>query len=391
MRQIPTINELNESIEADLRSKLNLSDDDLKKVLSAFSAVLAAQLKLLHLYLSDIQNNIFPDTADLLENGGTLERLGLINLGRNPNPATVGVFELTVTGVVGSTLRSGLTFKSNDTAKNGGKVYILETEYILVPGVNVVEVRALGNGSEFDLNVSDELTITEPVIGVDQTAIVSTVITQPTAPEPVENYRKAILDAIQLEPQGGARTDYRLWAKDAAGVQEVYPYVKENNAGVVNVYVEATEQDSIDGKGTPSASLLADVLEVLELDPDETKPLNERGRRPIQAIIETLPIVLVPVDVTIINLAENSAAITTSISNNLEVFLKTVRPYISGADLPRNKNDVLFSGKLQSVVTDVLNASNFFSSFEMRVNGVLLNSFEFGGANIPYLRNLIFV
>lgn len=390
MRNIPTIIELNESLESDLRSKLNLSDDDLKKVLSAFTAVFSAQLKLLHLYLADIQNNIFPDTADLLENGGTLERLGLIYLGRNPNPATVGVFELSVTGVVGSIMRSGLTFKSNDDAKNAGKVYILESEYTLVNGVNIIEVRALGNGSEFDLTVGDELTITEPVIGLDQTVTVSTVLIQPTASESVDNYRKAVLESIQLEPQGGARTDYRIWAKDALGVREVYPYLRENNAGIIDVFVEATEVDSTDLKGTPSAALLNAVLEVIELDPDETKPLNERGRRPIQAIVETSPIVLIPVDVTILSISENSASITSSIKSNLDTFLKTVRPYISGADLARNKNDVLYSARLQSVVTDVLDASNFFTSFEMRVNGVLLNSFQFGGANIPYLRNLIF-
>ena len=68
--------------------------------------------------------------------------------------------------------------------------------------------------------------------------------------------------------------------------------------------------------------------------------------------------------------------------------LKTKKNQIG--KLLRNKNDILYSARLQSVVTDVLDASNFFTSFEMRVNGVLLNSFQFGGANIPYLRNLIF-
>lgn len=391
MQNIPTIIELNEALEADFRSKLNLSDDDLKKVLTAFNAVLAAQFKLVHLFLSDIQNNIFPDTADLLINGGTLERLGLIYLGRNPNPATVGVFELSVTGVVGSTLRSGLTFKANDDAKNGGKLFILDAEYTLVSGANIIEVRALGNGTEYDLNVGDELTITEPVIGVDQTSTVSLVVTQPTASESVDNYRQAVLDAIQLEPQGGAKTDYRLWASDAPGVRRVYPYVRESNAGVVDVFVEATLADSTDGEGTPSASLLNDVKEVIEFDPDTTKPINERGRRPIQAIVETSAVNLVPVDVNIIGLVENTATIQTAVLNNLKTFLRDVRPYIAGADLARNKNDILYSARLQGVVTDVLDNTNFFTSFEMLVNGVSEISYTIGGANIPYLRNLNFV
>lgn len=390
MNPIPTIVELNEALAADLRSKLNLSDEDLKKVLNAFNAVLSAQFKLLNLYLSDIQNNVFPDTADLAVFGGTLERHGQIHLNRNPNPATVGVYELEVTGEVGSVLRSGLTFKSNEDALNAGQLFVLDAEYTIVAGTNIIEVRALGSGTDFALDLADELTITEPVIGIDQIATVTTILEQPTASESTANYRQAILDAIQLEPQGGAKTDYRLWAADAPGVRRVYPYVRANNAGIVDVYVEATEEDSTDDLGTPSAALLAEVLAVIELDPDVTKPINERGRRPIQAIVETQTITLIPVDVEVIGLIENSAAITAAIRTNIEVFLRSVRPFISGADLLRDRNDILYSAGLQAVVTDVLDPSNFFNNFVMQVNGVPELSTQFSLGNIPYLRNLTF-
>lgn len=390
MNAIPTIIELNSEIANDLRTKLNLSDDDLKKVLNALNAVLAAQFKLLNLFLSDIQNNVFPDTADLEINGGTLEQLGRIYLGRNPNPATVGVYELTVTGEVGSVLRKDLTFKSNEDALNPGQLFILDSQYEIVADPNVIQVRSLGNGTDYLLDVNDELTITEPVLGVDQTLSVSTVLEQPTSSESTEIYRQAILDAIQLEPQGGAKTDYRLWAADAPGVRKVYPYVRQNNAGIVDVYVEATAADSSDGEGTPSAALLANVLEVIELDPDTTKPINERGRRPIQAIVETQPITLIPIDVEVVGLLENSAAISDAIRNNLSAFLRDIRPFVTGADLLRSKNDILYSARLQSVVTDVLDPSNFFQNFVMNVNGVPEITAQFSLGNIPHLRNLIF-
>jgi len=153
MNPIPTIFEINEDIESDFITKLNLSDDELKKVLSAFSAVLSAQVKLLNLYLSDIQNNIFPDTADLAINGGTLERLGNIYLGRNPNPATVGVYEIEVTGEIGSLLRSGLTFKSNEDSLNPGQIFIMDSEHTISAGVNTVEIRATDSGTDFALSV----------------------------------------------------------------------------------------------------------------------------------------------------------------------------------------------------------------------------------------------
>jgi hypothetical protein len=215
------------------------------------------------------------------------------------------------------------------------------------------------------------------------------VIEQPLASEDIEVYRQNILDAIQLEPQGGSRTDYRIWANDAQGVRKVYPYVKNGDAGTVQVYVESVLPGT-DGNGTPSIPLMESVEEVIFFDPDETKPLNERGRIPIQVTLEVLPIEPTPVDVEIIGLNDNSLAVRTSIENNIRAYLLDVRPYIAGADLPRSKNDILYSGRVQSVVTDVLDSSNFFTGFVMQVDGNTLNSFEFDLGFIPYLRNVTY-
>jgi uncharacterized phage protein gp47/JayE len=380
MRPIPTIQELRETLANDFKSKLNLLSNNLKKFLDAFSIVESAKFKLLYLYLQDLQNNIFPDTADLEANGGTLERQGRIYLNRNPRPATVGTFELSVTGESGSVLRSGLTFKSNENSLSPGQLYVLDLEYTMTGTDDVIEVRSLGAGNEFDLNVDDELTITEPVIGVNQLVTVSDVISQPKNGEDIEAYRQAILDAIQLEPQGGSKTDYRLWSSDAQGVKKVYPYVKNGDAGTVQIYVEAT-----DGDGVPSSGLISEVEEVIEFDPDESKPLNERGRRPIQATIEVLPVVLIPVTVTITGLSQDTPSIRSAIQNNIELYLSSVRPYISGADLARNRNDILYEARLQSVATDVLENSNFFTGFAITVNGNSVSSYQFDLGNIPNL------
>lgn len=390
MAYIPTILELYQNISNDLKSKLNLSDDDLKKVLDAFALVIAAQLKLNYLSLSDIQNNIFPDTADSAINGGTLDRHGLIQLNRLQKPATNGVFEVSVVSVIGSQLRSGLTFKSNDDSLNPGKIYILDSEEITTTNPQTIEIRSIDGGIDFGLDIGNSLTITEPVIGVEQNVVVSAIISQPLAAESEDSFRKAIIDSIQLEPQGGSKTDYRLWAADAQGVRNSYPYVKDGEAGTVQVFVEATVIDSIDSNGTPSQPILDEVAAVIEFDPDITKPLSERGRRPIQARLEVLPIVINPVDVTITSLNINTVEIQNSIRENIKQYLIDVRPFVAGGDLARNKNDILYSARVQSVVTDVLDASNFFSDFLVFVNGVQQNSYLFSKENIPYLRNLVF-
>lgn len=391
MKPIPSITELQESLSNDFKSKLNIMSDNLKKVLNGFTSVLSAQFKLLYLYLSDIQNNIFPDTADLEINGGTLERQGRIYLNRGIRPATIGVFNLSITGVAGSVLRSNLTFKSNESTKSPGQLYVLDSEYTLTGTDDIIEVRSFGAGTDFGLDVSDELTITEPVLGVNQTVSVFEILEQPKASEDVEDYRQAILDSIQLEPQGGSRTDYRLWSNDAQGVRRVYPYVKNDDAGTVQVYVESTIADSTDGNGTPTPTILSDVEDVIYFDPDETKPTNERGRIPMQVTLEVLPIVLIPIVVTVTGLNESSASIQLSVENAIKDYLYNLRPYIAGADLPRNKNNVFYEARLQGAVSDALSSSNFFTNFASTVNGNIVSSYQFDLGNIPYLQTLNFV
>lgn len=388
MKPIPTTVEIFNNLKNDFISRLNLTTTFLKTVLNAMSAVLAAKFKLLYNYLADVQNNMFPDTADSESVGGTLQRWGRLFLGRDPFPATPGIFMLAVTGNAGATLRLGITFKSNEDSLNPGQLYVLDSAYTLTGTGDIVQARSLGGGSSFNLDIGDNLTITEPVLGVEQTVTVDSVTTQPTDAEDLEDYRQAVLDALQLEPQGGAKTDYRLWASDAAGVRTVYPYVRNSNAGIVDVYVEANLSDSTDGYGTPSGALLTEVGEVIEFDSDETKPLNERGRRPIQAIPETQPIATIPVDVLITGLNQTSPSIESAISSNMETYLYTVRPFIAGADLLRNRNDVLYEAKLQAVVTDVMDNGNYFTGFQMSVNGVSVDTYTFDLGNIPYLRNV---
>jgi uncharacterized phage protein gp47/JayE len=390
MAYIPTILEIYQNIANDLKNKLNLSDDELKKVLDAFAAVIAAQVKLNYLFLADIQNNVFPDTADSELNGGTLNRHGLIQLNRLQLPATNGVFTIKVNSVVGSVLRAGLTFKSNDDSLNPGKIYILDVEQITANAEQEIDVRSIDGGVDYALRIGDVLTITEPVIGVEQTVEVTTIVEQPLAAESEDVYRQRIIDSIQLEPQGGAKTDYRLWASDAQGVRNVYPYVKDFEAGTVQVFVEATEIDSTDEHGTPTPEILQEVEDVIRFDPDETKPTYERGRLPIQAGLEVLPIATNPVDVTITGLETDTVDIRNAIESNLKEYLLQIRPFVAGGDLARNKSDILYSARLQAVVTDVISSSNFFVDFSMQVNGNDLSSYLFSKENIPYLRNLVF-
>lgn len=388
MKPIPTITQLNSNIESDFKNKLSLPNSPLKRVLNALALVLSGQFHLAYLYLRDIQDNVFPDTATTSDVGGTLERQGMIYLNRPMFPASIGVFKASVTGVAGSVLRANITFKSNEGSLNPGQLFVLDSEYICTGTADEIEIRSLGSGVDFNLAIGNNLTITEPVIGVDKTITITSVVDQPKAGETIENYRQAILNAIQLEPQGGSRADYRQWATDAQGVRLVYPYVRDGEPSQLDIYVEATLPDSTDNLGTPSTTILDDVEEVLNYDPDISKPIYERGRKPAQAFLNVTPIVLVPVDITIIGLSDDSPSVVTSIENALIDMLYKVRPFISGADLQRNKNDILYYGKVQSVVTESLTNGNFFNNLNLEVDGNAEVSFEFTLGNIPHLNSL---
>ena len=90
-------------------------------------------------------------------------------------------------------------------------------------------------------------------------------------------------------------------------------------------------------------------------------------------------------------LRERGSGTLEVIESALKDMLYQVRPYISGADLLRNKNNTLYSGRVQSVVTDALANGNFFNQLNLIVDGNSVVSYEFDLGNIPYLRNLTFV
>ena len=382
-----TIIELKEQISNDLRNRLNLSDDKLKKTLDALSGVLAAQFKLAYLGVEDAQRNLYPDTADTFENGGSLNRLGSIYLNRDIRPATSAIYRVNVTGVQDSVLRSGLTFKSNIDSSNPNKLYILENEYTLTGSNDLITVRSVDGGLDYSQDNGNNLTITEPVIGVDKTVTINkngfVSFTDPLAAETTQEFRNSILNAIQLEPQGGSKSDYRIWASDAAGVRFVYPYVKDGEAGTVQIFVESSGNG-----GVPNQAILDEVEEVINFDPDETKPTAQRARRPIQVNLEVVPIDPVDVEINITGLENSSTSVRDSIELNLIEFLRNIRPFVDGSDLVRNKNDILYSAKLQGVVSDVLDPDNFFNNFSMLIDGVSQTSFIFSREKIPNLINV---
>lgn len=392
MTTIPTLAALYNSILADLEAEFSVTIPIVgKSFLRAFAAIQAAKLKLLYLTLGKLQKNIFVDTADREASGGTLERFGRVKLGRDPFPATQGVYTVTINGTIGETVPALTTFQSNDDAQNPSKLFILDVAYVLVGTTDTITLRALESGIDSKLNVGEGLTATAPILNVDSAAVVAGETTAPQAAESIEDYRSKVLQSFRLEPQGGAASDYRSWGLDASGVKQIYPYAKSGAPNEVDVFVEATIADSTDGKGTPTGTILTEVEDVIELDPDTTLPISERGRRPLGVFaVNVQAIVLQDIDVIITSFDDLTTEKETLIENGIIELLSNVRPFIAGCDVLTEKNDIISRNTLIKSVLDSVPTA-VFADLTLEVGGVPTISKTLGNGEIPTLVSVTYV
>jgi hypothetical protein len=391
MISIPTLNELYLSIKGDLETSESVTIPLFgKSVIRAIAAVQAAKIKMLYLVLGNLQKNIFVDTADPEAVGGTLERFGRVKIGRDPFPPRAAEYVVDVTGEIGAVVPVNSTFKSNDNTKNPGVIFILDSEFTLTSTTDFMIIRALSAGLESQLDPLDELTATAPIPLVNSLVTVSSTSVEPLSAENIEDYRRVVVESFRLESQGGAPTDYRLWAADAQGVRRVYPYAKSGFTSEINLYVEATIDDSIDGKGTPSAGLLDDVEEVVNFNPDETLTINERGRRPITAIVNYLPVTVREIDIEIVGFQNNNAETTSAILSALTSAINNIRPFVPGADILADKNDILDKNKIIGIILSVRPGA-VFTGVNLFVDSVDLSTFTFQSGDIPSLESVTYV
>lgn len=390
MTTIPTIAELQAEIIADLENEYSNTIPLFGKVfLRAIALVQAAKLKLFYLAIANVQRNIFVDTAQSELVGGTLERFGRVKLNRNPLPAQAGEYVITVTGTAGATIPAQTTFKSDDGSSNPGKLYILDSDFTLAATTDKTTVRALEAGTGSRLIVSDTMTATAPILNVDQLATVFSETTAPVDAEDLELYRKNVLNAFRTEAQGGAPGDYRIWAADAAGVAAVYPYAKTGTTWEFDLFVEATAAASTDGKGTPGGAIINDVEAVIDLDPDTTRPINERGRRPLNAVPNVQAVTVRDVDITINSLIGATSEEETAIEAAIELLVGDIRPFVAGADILANKNDILDNNRIISAVLSAMPGAQF-TSVTLEVDATVYPTFTFINGDIPYLNSVTF-
>lgn len=382
MITIPTLIELFNGIIANLEAEFDATiEPDGKAELRVQSSVQASKLKQVYLAIAQLQKNIWVDSCD----EEMLLRFGFVKLKRYPFPPIAGQYEVTVTGTIGGIIPAGAVFKSDDDALNPSILYVLDNAYTLVATTDTITLRSLTGGLEGKLNVGDTLTSTAPIAQVSSDATVASEVIQPLSGESLDDYRQKVLDAFQLEPNGGSATDYRLWAADAQGVQKVYPYAKTGFPCEIILYIEAELADSIDGKGTPTQQIIDDVESVINFNPD-----TGLARRPLQVSIDYLPVIIREVVITITGFQALTALIQSQLLSAFTSSIALIRPFVAAADPLQNKNDIIDTNKLIGIIITAKPGAQFANNgVNFTIDGIPMSSFTCAGGNILYLNPII--
>jgi len=359
-----TVAQINKLIIDQLEAQLGQTIPILPK---AFNRILAKVLSGVFITLYKVSQWIFLQIFVSSASWGEVEIYGnkirpLVEWGRligvgDPLPATQAELELEITvNTIGETLLSGTQF----TSDINGLIYITQEDYLLSAATETIEVICITGGILGNLEIGQELltVVTGGIIG--DTAEITDIVVAGVEAESEDDYRQRVIERFQLQPQGGALADYRIWSSDVAGVLQTYIYTGDPPSYVM-VYV-AGDPDLYSDR-IPSAGLLIAVGDAITYDPDTSLAT----RKPLTAIIDPagdesysniLPVSILTFDVEITDLvADNLVDTKASIRAALDIYFLSREPYIIGLSYPPAKDKITQAGII-GLINDIVQAYN---------------------------------
>jgi len=386
MITLPTIQQLYDNAITELEAEFQATiTEDGKSELRAQASTIAALLKQFYLVIGQVQKNVFPDDSD----EETLLRVGQVILQRKPFTATAGVYKCEVTGTASQLVPANTVFRSDDDSLNPSILYKTIVDYTMPGTTGEIEVTCMVLGEDGKQSIGDTMTITSPLALINGSIEITEVVEQPLSGESISEYRAKVLQRMQYNLFPGSATFFRLCAEDVQGIRLVFPFARTGYAGETNLYVEAKLPDSTDGKGTPTQQTLDDYEQACELNPDTSLPINERGRRITDAVLNFLPITIKEIDITVTGYQGLTPTIESQIETAIDEWLYGVRPYVAGADPLASKKDIINNILLANVI-GTAKPNSIFSSITFEVDGTPYSSYQLLLGNIPVLNSITF-
>jgi uncharacterized phage protein gp47/JayE len=339
----------------------------------AFIRVLAKALAgvyiLLYKYGGFMFLQVFPSTAtndQTVVNGTQTQPLtnwGVLKGVGSAKPATKADLVITVSvKTVGGVLPAGSQLINSAT----GVTYLTLTTVDLSTSSVSATVRASadqsggdGSGAIGNMQAGSSLFFASPLANIEREAVVSSQSATGVDAETEASYRQRVIDSFQKPPQGGAYSDYELWAEATPGIVAAYPYTS-SCPGMVDVYLESDT-------GVPTAAQLQAALDNINL------------YIPATAVANTFSVSFQSIDVEVTGLAvPNAAAVQLEIQSALEAYFAAREPFISGLTVPP-REDRITESSVAGVVEDVVTASGgIFELVNLSLNGVEFGFYTLG-------------
>lgn len=376
--ETPTTKSISDNLVAQLEATFGESMP--KSFTRVLAKVLAGVFVILYKYCGFIFLQMFVSTASMRPteiNGKSV--VPLIEWGRligagDPEPATQAELRIRVTAeILDTSLLSGTQVVNPRT----GVVYLTLESVILENETTDVQVLAVsdrtgggGAGIIGNVQAGTVLSFANPLTGIARNVVVlGTTVTGEDA-ETDDAYRSRVIAEFQQRPQGGAYVDYRRWAGEAQGVKQAYPYASEF-PGQVDVYIESsTEVD-----GIPTSEQLQAALDSINLDKD-----GLATRRPVGALVNTLPIERIAFNVTIDGLTvENEPDVRVEIGAALAKYFEDKEPYLVGLIANQRRRDRITETAVSGVIDDIVSSYNgVFTEATLKIGSTVTPVYTLG-------------
>jgi uncharacterized phage protein gp47/JayE len=293
----PLLTDLIGRIAADIESRLTGADAKLRRsFLNVLSRVMAGSAHGLYGHLDFLAKQIIPDTAE----AEYLERWASIwGIFRKPAAAARG--DITFSGTDGVTIPAGTVLQRSDGAE-----FSTDADGTVAAGTTTVACTAAAAGEDGKTPAGSQLTLVNPIAGIDATALVETEgLSGGVDVEADAALLVRLLARIQQPPHGGAEFDYEAWALEVAGVTRAWVYPAELGLGTVTVRFM---MDDAYADGIPQAADVAIVQAYLDTV------------RPVTADVTVVAPVAVPLALTI-ELTPNTAAVQEAVETEIRDLL----------------------------------------------------------------------
>lgn len=358
---VPKIQDLADDIVAAFEAEFNITVKALPKAaLRVIAKVVAAFFVTLFKLGQWNFLQQFVDTASFAET----EVLGkpvnpLLELGRQrgtTDPKDPTAAELTIEIQVlamGEILQAGEPF----LGAGNGVTYLLtapvELNAAAVYGIikaSADQTGGDGSGAQGNLEVGAVVAFANPRAQVGRQAVVTSIVVTGADGEDPEDYRDRARARYQLQPQGGASADYKIWAEETAGIVAAYPYTGDPDE--IDLYVEATPASSGSIDGIPTVAQRTAVLQSVTYD-----ATGAANRAPLGAFVNVLPISRSVFTVQVLGLsAPNLPVLRDSIDAAVSAKFWAYEPYIPGLSVGARR-DFITEAEVVSMVASICYAA----------------------------------